>query len=143
MTSIVDRREMLADFLDTVGWDYFCTFTTRKPISLKSARKIATRVHSFLPDSDFFWAAEPFETREGFHFHALMNTRMHPMEIFQWYQPRYGRCQIIHNIDPVTRKNASYYLTKYIVKGIADYDLYFSDSLKKRNQIQILNERWH
>ena len=129
-----------AGFLDVVDFDYFATFTTRKPIGLNATRRIAENVCRFLGAdkgiSSVFWAAEPFDVREGYHFHALIKTPIHQMEIYDYYFDRHGRCQIIVNRDPAVKRAASYYLTKYITKKCSDYDFHFSDEIKNRNQIR-------
>jgi len=133
--------EALAGFLDVVDFKYFCTFTTRKPISLNSTRRIAENVGKFIDagnTSTLFWAAEPFDVREGYHFHALMRTHLHALEIYGWYFQRYGRCQIINNEEPERRRAASYYVSKYITKKISDYDVYFEKDIRNRQQQPIV-----
>lgn len=141
MTS--DQVDGFAGFLDVLDFDYFSTFTTRRPISLNSTRRIAENVEKFIDagnDGSIFWAAEPFDVREGYHFHALMKCKAHPIEIFNWYYPRYGRCQIILNTDPMKKRAASYYLSKYCTKHLSDYDWKFSKDIKTRNQIEIRSQ---
>lgn len=132
-----DQVHAMAGFLDAVDFKYFCTFTTRKPVSLGATRRIAEKVAHYIDagrTSTMFWAAEPFDVREGYHFHALMRTPYNSMDIFAWYFPRYGRCQIIDNQDPDRRQSASYYCSKYLTKGLADYDLYFDAGIQTRPQ---------
>lgn len=132
--------EALAGFLGAVDFTHFCTFTTRKPISVNSARRIAENVKKFVgagKQSTMFWAAEKFDTREGFHFHALLQTHYHPIEIFDWYHEKYGRCQIINNTEPDVRQSAAFYCSKYITKELADYDIYFSDRIRNRAQLSL------
>lgn len=134
------ETEALAGFLSAVDFTHFTTFTTRKPISVNSARRIAENLAKFLDagrTTTMFWAAEAFDTREGFHFHALLRTPMNAMEIFDWYFKRYGRCQIINNTDPDTRHSASYYCGKYVTKKLADYDIYFAKDIQQRGQTQL------
>jgi len=123
--------EAWAGYLDSMNLDYFCTFTTRKPISLASTRKIAERVAGRIDaggTTTMFWAAEKFDVREGFHFHALIKIHLQhhitPETIWAWYFPRFGRCQVIDNRDPDRQQTASWYSAKYMTKELADYDLY-------------------
>ncbi len=138
--------EALGNFLDVIDFTHFCTFTTRKPISLNSTRRIAEKVAKFVNAGDrstMFWAAEKFDVREGFHFHALLQSDFSPIEIFNWYFPRYGRCQIIDNAAQERRQSASYYCAKYVTKSVSDYDIYFSKRIKNRSQLDLyrkLNE---
>jgi len=130
--------EPLAGFLDSISFKYFCTFTSREPIYLKSTRRIAERVGKFIhagSQSTYFWVAEEFDARDGYHFHALMRTPYHAIEIFNWYLARFGRCQLIDNSEPERRLAASYYCSKYITKALTDYDIYFEDSIRNRNQL--------
>jgi len=125
-----NQKEALAGFLDKVDFDYFCTFTTRLPISLYSTRRIADKLCDHVQagsSSSVFWAAENFAVRDGFHFHALM--RMDPpytkLELFDWYFQKYGRVDIIDNRSPDRQLAASYYVSKYVTKKITDYDILF------------------
>ena len=132
--------EALGNFLDVIDFSHFCTFTTRKPVSVAATRRIAEKVAKFVDAgraSSMFWAAEKFDVREGFHFHALLSTPLHPLEIFNWYYPRYGRCQIINNTEPERRQAASYYCSKYVTKELADYDVYLSDAIRNRAQLAV------
>lgn len=125
------QTEALAGYLDTIDFDYFCTFTTRKPVSIPATRRIAERVAGTVYAGDstsMFWAAEKFDVREGFHFHALLKVHdlkyITPTSIWAWYYPRFGRCQVINNTDVERRQAASVYCAKYITKELADYDIY-------------------
>lgn len=134
------ETQAIAGFLDNIDFRYFCTFTTRKPISIASTRRIAETVVSFVDGgntSTVFWAAEPFDVREGYHFHALMRTPKDKLEIFDWYFRRYGRCSILDNSEPDRRQAASYYCSKYLTKKLADYDIHFETALKNRQQTAI------
>lgn len=153
------ETEALAGFLSAVDFTHFCTFTTKKPTSVAGMRRVAERVAKYVDAggaSTMFWAAEKFDSTDGmkstavlkfpgdahkqdyttsrYHFHALMRTHLHAMDIFGWYQGRYGRCQIINNADPDRRHSAAHYCAKYITKSLADYDVYFSKEIKTRSQ---------
>src|SRR6267142_3663185 len=110
--------DALAGFLSALDFTHFCTFTSRKPISVASTRRIAEQVavfvkalpprafdirdtypwdaksshiaifsqipaqnlQTFEATSSMFWAAEKFDTREGYHFHALISTPLHAID---------------------------------------------------------------
>lgn len=134
------NTEAIAGFLDNVDFRYFCTFTSRKPISIKSTRRIAEKVGQYIDagnKSTFFWAAEKFDVREGYHFHGLMRTPIDKLEIWNWYFQKFGRCQLIDNTEPERRQSASYYCSKYITKALADYDIYFGNDIRNRSQANI------
>ncbi len=110
-------------YLQGKPWSQFATFTTTLPISLKSARrlmeKVATRV---LRGGEYmFWAAERFELgREGYHLHALINTRHSAKQIEAWYSKLYGRADV-RRYDP--KRGAAGYVAKYMTKAAFDYDM--------------------
>lgn len=130
----------LAGFLDTISFDFFCTFTTRKPIGMNTVRRHATVVTDKIKngtlflgnyleadyDMSIFWCAERFDVREGFHWHALLKANIDKYQLFDWYFRRYGRCQIIDNREPDRQLAASYYVSKYVTKELADYDIVLS-----------------
>lgn len=128
----------LIEFLHSRNFDTFATFTTSLPLGLPAARRKMENVVKLIDagsSTDFFWCAERFDVREGFHTHGLINWRV-PNEtmrnscnkmLFDHWLHRYGRI----TLDPVRGKyNAEYYLTKYITKSITDYDFYFKQSSK-------------
>ena len=109
-------------FLQEKEWTQFATFTTAKPITLKSARrlmeKVATRV--LKANEYMFWAAERFDLgREGYHMHALINTRHSAKQIEDWYKEHYGRCDV-SRYNP--ERGAAHYCAKYMTKHVFDYD---------------------
>ena len=128
------QTERLAGFLDCVSFDFFCTFTTRLPISLYSTRKIAERVYkqitnqnlwgASVDETSYFWCAEPFDVREGYHFHALLKAKIDKMQLYDWFSRKYGICQLIDNREPDRQLAASYYCSKYLTKNLSDYDIY-------------------
>jgi hypothetical protein len=64
------------DWLSEMEWSYWCTFTTRYELTLKSARRLMERFHAINKRSDLnvrmFWVAEKFELKDGYHTHALL-----------------------------------------------------------------------
>lgn len=135
------QMEAIAGFLDSIQFTHFCTFTTRKPISLGSTRRIAENVGRYIDagnSSTYFWAAEQFDVRDGYHFHALIRTPLNALDVFGWYFARYGRCQLIDNREPERQLAASYYTSKYITKKLTDYDIYFEKAIRHRDQIELI-----
>jgi hypothetical protein len=133
------RQLELTGWLDSINFTHFCTFTTSKPISIYSTRRIAEKLYNVCLGgnkvSSMFWASEKFEVRDGFHFHALLRTPLQPQQIWEWYYSRYGRCQIIDNSDPERMLTASRYVSKYITKELTDYDIYINpDHLNINNK---------
>ena len=134
------------EWLGQYEWDYFCTFTTRYPLTLKSARRLMYRFFDMRASADknsprlierMFWAAEPFDTREGYHTHGLMRIRNDlavtvPFKmITEMYQVAAGNADLEkskwHRIQlrKYNKKlGATYYCGKYITKELSDYDMY-------------------
>lgn len=156
------ETEALAGFLSAIDFTHFCTFTTRKACSVPAMRRIAVNVAKYIgagESSTMFWAAEKFDAMDGmkstavlqhpgddhhvdfttsrYHFHALLRTTHSPIDIFGWYHPRYGRCQVIDNTDSDKRHSASFYCAKYVTKSLADYDIYFARDIKTRAQTSL------
>jgi hypothetical protein len=91
-------------------------------------RRICTRI---------FWAAEPFDTRQGFHTHGLI--KVHEAVSFkslsEYFQIACGNKDLDktkwHRVQLrkyTPQKNASYYCGKYITKHLSDYDLWEKDA---------------
>jgi hypothetical protein len=84
---------------------------------------------------DMFWAAEPFDTREGQHTHALVKIVPHlPISTKMFcdiYQVAAGNVDIRkdqwHRVQVQKynkRLGASHYCGKYITKTLSDYDFW-------------------
>jgi len=81
----------------------------------------------------FFWCAEPFDTREGYHTHGLIITDeiLSKNDLGSIYQVACGnvdkRKDQWHRLqlrDYNKKLGASYYCGKYITKHLADYDIW-------------------
>jgi hypothetical protein len=112
-------------YLKEIPWTQFATFTTSKPITLRSARRLMEKVGSRVlrPDEKLFWCAEPFQlgVREGsYHVHALLETRHSAKQVEDWYSKKYGRADV-RRYDP--KQGAVGYVSKYMTKSVHDYDL--------------------
>jgi len=115
--------EAWTEYLEAKPWTMFATFTTSKPISLGSARRLMQKVGAkVLRNGEcMFWAAERFELgREGYHCHALINTRYSANQIEKWYSAHYGRADV-RRYNPL--KGAAGYCAKYMTKKTFDYDM--------------------
>jgi hypothetical protein len=132
-----------AQFLNAQDWDYYLTLTTRYPMSIKSSRRAAERLFSRIEErhggSKFFWAAEPFDSRESYHLHGLIlfnnrnigesNAAFHIIKD-AWRIVSKGGVGIESNYTICRRYvkdlGAHHYVGKYIQKRHSDYDLLFS-----------------
>jgi hypothetical protein len=123
--------DVFGGFLDKTEWCYWCTFTTKWELTLPSARRMAEKIYikfcSRVGQGDLFqcdnpamfWAAEPFDLRNGFHIHALIRTGAEPKQIYTWAKQKYGRAQVLKYEKG---KGAHTYCGKYITKRLSDYD---------------------
>lgn len=79
-----------------------------------------------------FWAAEPFDCKEGYHTHALVQIGegMPYKAVINAYQVATGNRKMTKDkwarvqmsaYDP--QKAAAFYVSKYISKKLADYDV--------------------
>lgn len=142
-----------ADWLNTIDWTFFCTFTTRYELTLKSARRLMERYHEGLKiyagECKLFWVAEKYEMKDGFHTHGMlslpkeMKEPMHFTNMCDLYQLKTGSKPVSNHNGKLDfgsgrnridlqkydkRRNAGKYATKYILKsanseGGGDYDI--------------------
>ncbi len=127
-------RDEMASWLETIEWDYFATFTTPYSMTLKSARRIMEKYHSKM-DGMMFWVAEKYELKDGYHTHALLKSKWPKEDLWELWQicsvyksqvskredgHVYNRC----DIQPRDyRRRAGEYMSKYLLKSHADYDI--------------------
>lgn len=129
-----NKINSLANFLESRQFDYFATFTTRRPFNLKACRKAQEGLFSYLPDkSEMFFAAEQFSSSNSYHTHNLIKTTASISQIYAlWQKVSGGLNQKVSNYCKIyayrQSGGASQYCSKYILKGVTDYD-YFSDNV--------------
>ena len=135
-------------FINSLDWHYYCTFTTGYEMTLKSARRSMERFHKILSKNTgnirFFWVAEPFDVKEGFHTHALLyfdNTQLNDYSSGKnsngfsaikkaWEIAAGGKYNAKGKngirgryVRYKANKGAAHYLGKYLSKSMSDYDL--------------------
>jgi hypothetical protein len=127
----------IADMLSGMPWSFWSTFTTRKELTIKSARRSMALLGDILSsegnnDYTIFWAAEPYDVKEGQHLHALVHFAS--CDFVNDNKPQFTALRKawttaigdIHarqyhvRYDP--QLGARYYVAKYISKKLADYD---------------------
>lgn len=127
------------NWLNTMQWDFFCTFSTRYPLSVNSARKAMERLHSYVqsthPKCRLFWAAEPFDSKESYHAHGLISFSHPPTKKTEkylktsWQVVSSGRGGKEYNhtvIRPyIPDLGAHFYVGKYIDRPNAEYGFLF------------------
>ena len=126
-----------ADFLNGFDWDFFCTFSTRYELTMKSARRVMERLHSHLTKHygkvKLFFVAEPFDVKNGYHTHALVQfeqpiARSLKSILRQAWQIVSGGIGGKGNNHTILKKydkdlGANYYVSKYMFKQNSDYDI--------------------
>jgi hypothetical protein len=125
-------------YLDTFNWQYYCTFTALKPMSLILARSSMTSLYNALNKQyspvQMFWVAEPFDTKYGYHTHALLslNLPIHKKNEItikkNWAAVIGGKSTKFYNrtlVMPYIKNwGANFYLSKYLHKHSCDHDLF-------------------
>jgi len=142
-------KNSYSDWLKSQPWSFWCTGTTRYKLTLNSARRLTERFYSTIKnqssDVRMFWAAEPFDVKEGHHIHFLVYIKGTPeqglfstlVNLWQWCTG--NKVLFIHSgtnemvWEKLTwnaihlrsydeKRGASGYCAKYINKYKADYD---------------------
>lgn len=144
------------DWINSINWSFFGTFTTGYSQTLSSSRRLMERTHKaykdYLGDCLFFWVAEPYELKDGYHTHGLLKVpdnmikknglieTYHHKNLIDIYQRMAGGKVISNDHGKLTfdkwnrielakfdnRKNAGKYALKYIKKSQknrGDYDI--------------------
>lgn len=116
-----EYREQVGEWLNGFDWTWWATFTFRYPCMPYSAKKSFIR---FIRGQgiDYFYASEWCGDFHGVHIHALMGNTygLHRLTTMDNWFKRYGIARIYaYN----KRLGARYYVCKYIVKSVADWDM--------------------
>jgi hypothetical protein len=107
-------------------------------MSVKSARRAAERLYSHLQkhigNVRVFWVAEPFDTKYGYHLHALIHignpVLSGAIELIKkaWQVVTKGKGGKGYNntvIEPYKKElGANYYVSKYMLRHNSDYDIH-------------------
>ena len=123
--------------MNSMKWDYYCTFTMYYQLSKPAARRAIAGFQDiikqqYLEPPTIFWVAEPFDTKYGCHLHALVEiknktpqTIVHIKNAWQIVSKGKGLKEYnnttIKNYYPL--KGGHYYIAKYLHRYNADYDI--------------------
>lgn len=147
-------QDGMKQWMNDSDWTFFATFTTPYEMTLPSARRLADRTHKSWAKLSgnqcrMLWVAEGNELRDGHHLHALVKVPEDFRKdhlygtLIESYQVAVGAKA--HTIDRNTgkvkytgrgridlqrydkRRNASGYLTKYMLKAhtLLDWDILY------------------
>lgn len=137
-----NRRKSLVqaygNWLNTLTWDYYCTFTTRYQMTVKSARRTMIKLHNHLNEryncsAKVFWVAEPFDTKYGCHLHALIEvenkTSVTKIDLKNaWQVVSKGKGKKEYNNTTIKEydknKGGHFYFSKYLHRQGIDYDIF-------------------
>lgn len=134
----IPTAAIYGDWLDKTEWSLFCTFTTRYSLTVKSARRSMQRFNEFLTTqysfkTTIFWVAEPFDTGDSYHVHALLKVEGKATDNLIYYIKKAWQIvskgkngkeyhqTILRPYEP--SKGAHFYVAKYIHRPGADYDI--------------------
>ena len=122
------------NFLGQTNWTFYCTLSTRNPLSVKSAQRYIERTHEQLQTSynlktQLYWVAEPFDSKYGFHLHCLVkfdSTEPHKYKkelIKAWQVVTKGCYGKKYNWTSIVPYNATLGGRFYVVKWIGRNDV--------------------
>jgi hypothetical protein len=130
---------LYSDWLGSIEWTAFCTFTTLYNLSIKAARRMMERMTENLvarygKDIRIFWTSEPFFDRHNcYHIHALIKIPVVAKDsknaiLSEWREVTKPVKSGLHNRSEVQNfipgKGAHIYITKYLDVPNADYGIY-------------------
>jgi hypothetical protein len=137
-TKEADVMNSWGEFLNSVDWSIYGTFTTPYRTTKGSARRKMEHLYANLPnkyvgETTMFWVAEPFSDRHRFHMHALIRINeqeelikssilkaWHQVSRPSGYQSR--KLAVVEMYD--RQKGARFYIAKHLNKAYIDYDLF-------------------
>lgn len=118
-------QEEFGKWLERFSWDWWCTLTFRfeVPHPLNAKKYFLKWINCLGKDICYFMAVESFKSGFGTHIHSLLgnvDSKYSYVEAGQKWWERYGYIKIEKYCQGL---GANYYLTKYIVKELCDWDI--------------------
>lgn len=112
----------------TAPWDYWTTWTFREPRTSRAIRRAIEAHIERIGASRAFWGIEAGKVNGRLHGHGLLHfARQIPPQaeaIWKDWFKRHGRAHV-DEFDQ--EKGATHYVSEYVSKRLADYDLQGSD----------------
>jgi hypothetical protein len=126
-----DFINAFAMMINQHDWSHWCTFTTRREMTLRGARRFAKNIalDFCMPtilcnETRFLWAAEPFDVKDGYHIHALIDVPKTWKGLKQIETSKRQRYGVSHFEAYDKRLGANHYIGKYISKELSDWDFH-------------------
>jgi len=128
MSSRKEVRDAFGDWLSTFPWDYFITVTFRFPrqphTAISTVRQVA-RVIRRSNTGRLFLGTE-LHINRTLHLHGLLEARGGPTRFSRWQlwadlYERFGRSEVR---EVQSREAVSLYVSKYVVKGLTEWDMW-------------------
>lgn len=123
--------DAFAKMVNQFDWSHWCTFTTKRELTIKGARRFAKNIALDFceptilhPTTLLLWAAEPFDCKDGYHIHALINVPKTWKGLKQIETSKRSRYGISHFEAYKKELGANYYIGKYISKTLSDWDMH-------------------
>jgi len=152
---VEDYRDTMGQWLDIHNWTYFATFTSREEMTQKMARRYAESILRRIRDRQLkneapercamAWFIESHKEKKGVHIHALIKTGLLKETITkEWLsltkisneRKTNGYARLLTYVPDF---GASFYISKYIVKGgLIDWDVIEYDNCLKNKQIELI-----
>ena len=121
-------------YVGQTNWTFYCTLSTKYPLTLNSARRSIIRLHEFIKiiqkiENEIFWIAEPFDSKYGFHIHCLVKFKCidpHKRKkelIKAWQTVTKGSYGKKYNWTSIVSYDANLGAKYYVVKGIGKNDV--------------------
>lgn len=137
---MLNRKDVWSEYIETIPWNFFCTFTSSYELSLKSARRVMEKYHAKMTiagrDDWMFWVAEKFKLKDGYHLHALIKTSLpwdkeslwllwQDVSVYSGQVSKRSDGKVFNRCDIQKRnfkKRAGSYMCKYLTKSVSDFD---------------------
>lgn len=123
--------DAFAKMIEAHDWSFWCTFTTKRELTLKAARRFAQNIAldfcqptELFSETLFVWAAELFDCKDGYHIHALVKVPLTWKGMKQIQTTKRQRYGVSHFEVYDKRLGAKYYVGKYISKDLSDWDFH-------------------
>jgi len=125
-------RESMAGFVDQFDWQIWMTGTFKPDFSYRDTIKTKRAFEKFIKDLrinfkkneiEYFMVVERFKHGDFTHIHALLNglDGLTYPQIGGTWTKRFG----INQVEAFEKgKGADFYLTKYLLKEVCDWDLH-------------------